>query len=51
MMQSRIICFLEITASENGWIIIWESSHDVYVFIVFLTDGRLNNLLPYNIMV
>ena len=33
-----------------GWIVTWGSSHKLYVFTVFLTDARLNDLIPYNIM-
>ena len=33
-----------LTTGVSGWIIIWGSSHELYVFIiVFLTDARLKH--------
>ena len=32
----------------GGWIVIWGSSHELYVVTVFVTGARLNNLISYN---
>ena len=50
-MQPRIICCLGFTTGISGWIVMWGSSQELYVFYIFLTGGRLNNLIPDNIMV
>ena len=38
------------TTGVSGRIVIWVSSYELYVFTVFLTGARPNNLIPYNIM-
>ena len=45
-MQSRN----KFKTGSSNWIIIWGSSHELYVFNVFLTGARLNNVMPYNTM-
>ena len=42
--------FLRDSSGVSVWIVIWGSNHELYVFIVFRTGARLNNLIPYNIM-
>ena len=32
----------------SGWIVIWGSSHVLYVVTVFVTGARLNNLISCN---
>ena len=36
-MQSKIMCFRD---SQEGWIVIWESSQELQVLTVFLTGAR-----------
>ena len=44
---SRELCSFEIQTGVSGCcIVIWRSSQELYVFTVFLTGARYNNLMP-----